>query len=112
MIAARIGHTALTWDVLARPDQLAVAIEDCASLGFQGIETGGRVYDWWHQARPGELQSRLEAAGLTLVCLFHAGDWSDAETAPGLRRDGERWAAAVAEAGGEILMLVPGRVTT
>lgn len=107
-MARRIGHTALTWDVLARPDQLALAIDDCASLGFQGIETGGRVYDWWQQERPGELQPRLEAAGLTLVCLFHGGDWLDPAAAAGLRRDGERWAVAVGESGGDVLMLVPG----
>lgn len=108
MMAAQIGHTALTWDVLARPDQLAAAIEDCSRLGFQGIETGGRVYDWWQQERPGELHPRLEAAGLTLVCLFHGGDWLDPAAVPGLRRDGRRWAAAVRESGGEVLMLVPG----
>jgi inosose dehydratase len=107
-VKVRIGHTALTWDVLNRPDQLAVAITDCASLGYQGIETGGRVFDWWERERPGELRRLLEEAGLTLVCLFQSGAWTDPAAVTGLLDDGERWAGAVAGAGGEVLMLVPG----
>jgi inosose dehydratase len=108
MLDVRIGHTALTWDVLARPERLADAIHDCASLGYQGIETGGRVYDWWEQERPGELRPLLDAVGLTLVCLFESGDWTDRSAAPKLLEDGRRWADAVRTHGGEILMLVPG----
>jgi sugar phosphate isomerase/epimerase len=107
MVAARIGHTALTWDGPARPDQRAVALTECADLGYQGIETGGRLYDRWRRERPGELRRRLDAAGPTLVCLGQGGEWTDSAAKAALLRDGEQWTAAVAEAGGETLMLVP-----
>jgi len=106
-VDVRIGHTALTWDVLARPERLSEAIADCASLGFEGIETGGRVYDWWERERPGELRQLLEEANLRLTCLFEFGTWTDPASAPALLEDAERWANAVHSLGGSMLMLVP-----
>jgi inosose dehydratase len=105
----RVGHTALTWDVLSQPDQLAVAIADCAALGFAGTETGGRVYDWWCEQRPGELERLLAQADVVLACLFQFGDWTEVTAAPGLLADGRRWAEALTRLGGDVLMLVPGR---
>lgn len=108
MLDVRIGHTALTWDVLAQPEKLADAIRDCAAVGYQGIETGGRVYDWWELERPGELQRMLADAGLPIVGLFQFGDWTDPDAALALLADAARWSNAVRALGGEILMLVPG----
>ncbi len=109
MLNVRIGHTALTWNVQNEPERLAEAIQDCASIGYRGTETGGRIYDWWQKERPGELRSILADNGVTMVCLFHIGDWTDPEMASNLIEAGRRWAEAVQSLGGEILMLVPGR---
>lgn len=109
MLTVRIGHTALTWNVLQEPARLAEAIRDIATLGFQGTETGGRVYDWWERERPGELRRRLADAGLAMACLFQFGDWTDPAAAPALLTDAQRWAEAVQDLGGNVLMLVPGR---
>jgi len=109
MLRARIGHTALTWDVFREPARLAEAIRDCAALGYAGTETGGRIYDWWEEHRPGELPRLLANYGVTLACLFHIGDWTEAAAGPALLDDSRRWAEAVARLGGDILMLVPGR---
>lgn len=108
MLEVRIGHTALTWDVLDRPAKLGEAIRDCAALGYQGIETGGRVYDWWERERPGQLQRLLAGAELHMVGLFQSGEWIDPDAAPTLRADAARWAEALRTLGGDILMLVPG----
>ena len=108
MLGARIGHTALTWNVLAEPARLAEAVRDCAALGYAGTETGGRVYDWWERERPGELARLLADAGVTLACLFQPGDWIDPAAAPALLDEGRRLAAAVRGLGGDVLMLVPG----
>ncbi len=103
-----IGHTALTWDVFAHPENVATAIQDCAQLGFAGTETGGRLYDWWERERPGELQRLLTAAGVTMVCLFESGDWTEQTSTGGLLEDARRWSEAVRALDGSVLMLVPG----
>lgn len=108
-MSLRIGHTALTWDVFAHPERLADCLRDCAELGYRGTETGGRIFDWWEENRPGELGNLMLDHDVTLVCLFQIGDWTDPAAAPRLREDGQRWAEAVHYYGGEILMLVPGR---
>jgi inosose dehydratase len=109
MLHAPIGHTALTWDVFREPARLAEAIHDCAELGYAGTETGGGIYDWWEQHRPGELRRLLADHGVTMTCLFEFGDWTEAAAAPQLLADGQRWAEAVRDFGGSILMVVPGR---
>lgn len=109
MLTVRIGHTALTWNVLQEPARLAEALRETAALGFQGTETGGRVYDWWERERPGELRRRLAEAGLVMACLFQSGDWTDPAAAPALLSEARRWAEAVQDLGGNVLMLVPGR---
>jgi inosose dehydratase len=108
MLNVRLGHTALTWDVLAQPDRLSEAIADCADLGFAGTETGGFVYDWWERERPGELKQRLRERGVVMACLFEFGDWIDPAASGELLEQGRRWAAAVKDLGGDVLMLVPG----
>jgi sugar phosphate isomerase/epimerase len=108
MLNVRIGHTALTWDVLSNPANLNEAIRDCADLGFAGTETGGFVVDWWERERPGELRQLLRGHGVEMACLFEFGDWIDPEVAGVLIEDGRRWAHAVQTLGGNILMLVPG----
>lgn len=104
----RIGHTALTWDVFARPENLAEAIRDCAALGFAGTETGGRLYDWWERERPGELKRILDQGGVTMACLFQSGNWTERDGVSVLLEDARRWADAVKALGGSVLMLVPG----
>jgi inosose dehydratase len=104
----RIGHTALTWNVLAEPERLGEAIRDCAELGFAGTETGGFVYDWWERERPGELKRHLGEHNVAMVCLFEFGDWIEPAAESGLIEDGRRWATAVKELGGDVLMVVPG----
>jgi inosose dehydratase len=104
----RIGHTALTWDVFAHPENLADAIRDIGELGFAGTETGGRLYDWWERERPGALKDLLHQAGIVMACLFESGDWTEPEAAQSLLEDARRWSNAVCELGGSILMLVPG----
>ncbi|MBI2939281.1 MAG: TIM barrel protein, partial [Chloroflexi bacterium] len=74
-----------------------------------GRSRKGRIYDWWEKERPGELKRTLQEHGVTMACLFQAGEWTEREAATGLLADAERWAAAVADLGGNILMLVPGR---
>ncbi|HKG27468.1 MAG TPA: sugar phosphate isomerase/epimerase [Thermomicrobiales bacterium] len=108
MLNVRIGHTALTWNVLEEPDRLTEAIRDCAELGFAGTETGGFVYDWWEQERPGELRRQLQDHGVVMACLFEFGDWIDPAATGGLVESGRRWATGVQELGGQVLMLVPG----
>jgi sugar phosphate isomerase/epimerase len=103
MIDAKIGHTALTWGVAADPSRLEAAIRDCARLGYAGTETGGKTFDWWEQERPGRLRALLDAAGLTLAGLYLGGDWTNAATVPALLEAAHRWAAALAEFGGEML---------
>jgi inosose dehydratase len=105
----KIGHTLLTWDVFQHPENLELGIADLAELGYAGTETGGTLYDWWEQQRPGQLRSSLRAADLPMVTLFQSGDWIDPAAADGLVEDARRWSAAVADLGGQMLMLVPGR---
>jgi inosose dehydratase len=108
MLKVRIGHTALTWGYFADPAQLADAIRDCADLGYAGTETWGGTYDWWERERPGELRRLLADQGVVMACLFLFGDWIDPAATDALLADGQRWADAVQELGGNILMLVPG----
>src|SRR5438128_1629540 len=108
MLNAKIGHTALTWNVLDDPPRLADAIRDVAQLGFAGTETGGFIYDWWERKRPGELKRILAEHGIVMVTLFQFGDWTEPGTEQQLVETADRWATAVKELGGEMLMLVPG----
>ncbi len=104
----KIGHTLLTWDVFAHPENIERGIRDIAALGFAGTETGGSLYDWWEQHRPGQLKQILEDAGIPMVTLFHSGDWTEAAEEGRLLEDARRWSAAIADLRGEMLMLVPG----
>ncbi len=108
MLNARVGHTLLTWDVFAHPENIEQGIRDIAELGFAGTETGGGLYDWWERNRPGELKRILQEAGIPMVTLFHSGNWLDPEAEGKLLEDARRWSVAVGELGGAMLMLVPG----
>ena len=104
---AKIGHSALTWNVLADPPRLEETIRDCAEIGFTGTETGGFVYDWWERERPGDLKRSLpdqvgDGMSLRVRRLDRSrrrsrfeGEWT--ALGPGSRS----WAASM-------LMLVPG----
>ena len=105
---SKIGHSALTWNVLNDPPQLETTIGDCADLGFAGTETGGFVFDWWVKERPGQLKQLLANHGQAMGCLFEFGDWIDPAALPELQESGRRWATGVQELGGSMLMLVPG----
>ncbi len=105
----RIGHTLLTWDVFAHPENIEAGIRDVAELGFAGTETGGALYDWWEEHRPGQLKRILREAGIPMVTLFHSGDWTDPSARPDLLEKARRWSSALKDLGGEMLMLVPGR---
>jgi len=107
-MAARVGHTALTWDTLDDPAKLEACIRDCAELGFAGTETAGMVYEAWEERWPGRLKQILDEHGVELVCLFQFGEWTSKEAAPALIREGRRYAEAVKELGGSVLMVVPG----
>ncbi|HLH74552.1 MAG TPA: TIM barrel protein [Chloroflexota bacterium] len=109
MLNVKVGHTLLTWDVFAHPENIETGIRDIAELGFAGTETGGALYDWWEQNRPGQLKQILQKAGIPMVTLFHSGEWTDPKARPDLLERARRWSAAVKELGGEMLMLVPGR---
>jgi inosose dehydratase len=108
MLNVRVGHTALTWNVLDEPAQLTEAVRDCAELGFAGTETGGFVYDWWEHERPGQIRQLLRDHGVVMACLFEFGDWIEPSAAAALLESGRRWSIGVQELGGQILMLVPG----
>jgi inosose dehydratase len=108
MLNVKIGHSALTWNVLDNPENLSDTIADCAEIGFAGTETGGSVYDWWEKERPGELKQSLDEHGVVMACLFHFGNWIDPDEREALLENGRRWANGVQELGGNILMLVPG----
>ena len=108
MPAWRIGHTALTWEVLSKPERLEEALRDCAELGYAGTETGGRVYDWYSRERPGQFEALLKRYGVSMVCLFQFGLWTDPSQQQSLVEEGKRWADALKAMGGEVLMLVPG----
>jgi len=108
MPAWRIGHTALTWEVLSKPERLEEALRDCAELGYAGTETGGRIYDWYQRERPGEFETLLKRYGVKMACLFHSGAWTDPAQQPTLVADGKRWAEALKSFGGDVLMVVPG----
>ena len=82
MLNVRIGHTLLTWDVFANPSNIERGIRDIADLGFAGTETGGSLYDWWEQNRPGDLKRILGDAGIPMVTLFQFGEWTDPEAGP------------------------------
>jgi len=105
----KIGHTLLTWDVFAHPENIERGIRDIAVLGFTGTETGGSLYDWWEQHRPGQLKRILQDSEIPMVTLFHSGNWTEPEEEGRLLADARRWSDAIAELGGEMLMLVPGR---
>src|SRR5262245_4953859 len=105
----KIGHTLLTWDVFAHPENIEQGIRDIAELGFAGTETGGMLYDWWEAKRPDQLPRILREAGIPMVTLFESGEWTDEEAAPKLLEDARRWSEAIANLGGAMLMLVPGR---
>jgi inosose dehydratase len=109
MLNVKIGHTLLTWDVFAHPENIEQGIRDIAELGFAGTETGGMLYDWWEAKAPGQLQRILREAGIPMVTLFESGEWTDEEAAPKLLEDARRWSEAIANLGGAMLMLVPGR---
>lgn len=108
MDAWRIGHTSLTWDVLAKPFQLEAALRDCAELGYAGTETGGFIYDWFAREQPGEFEKLLDRYGVKMACLFQSGPWTDPTKSEALVADGTRWAEALEKMNGEVLMLVPG----
>ena len=108
MLNVKIGHTALTWNVLSDPPRLLDAIRDCAELGFAATETGGFIYDWWERERPGELKRILADYGIPLLTLFQFGDWTEPGTEETLVDTADRWSTAVRDLGGEMLMLVPG----
>ena len=105
----KIGHTLLTWDAFAHPENIERGIRDIAGLGFAGTETGGSLYDWWEQRRPGQLGRILRDSGIPMVTLFHSGDWTAPDGERRLLEDARRWSTAIAGLGGEMLMLVPGR---
>ena len=105
----KIGHTLLTWDVFAHPENIEQGIRDIAGLGFAGTETGGSLYDWWEEHRPGQLKRILQDNGIPMVTLFHSGNWTEPEEEGRLLADARRWSDAAAELGGAMLMLVPGR---
>jgi inosose dehydratase len=109
VINAKIGHTLLTWDVFAHPENIEAGIRDIGELGFAGTETGGMLYDLWEERRPGQLKRVLRETGIPMVTLFHSGEWTDREAEPRLLESARRWSAAVKDLGGEMLMLVPGR---
>lgn len=109
MLNAKYGHTLLTWDVFAHPENIEQGIWDIANLGFAGTETGGGLFDWWEQNRPGQLKRILKEAGIPMVTLFHSGDWFDPGLENQLLEQARRWSAEIKEMGGEMLMLVPGR---
>lgn len=109
MLNVRIGHTLLTWDVFANPANIEQGIRDIADLGFAGTETGGGLYDWWEQNRPGDLKRILGDAGIPMVTLFQFGEWTDPGAGPELLESARRWSGAIKDLGGEMLMLVPGR---
>jgi inosose dehydratase len=109
MLNPKIGHTLLTWDVFAHPENIETGIRDIAELGFAGTETGGGLYDWWEQNRPGQLKRILREAGIPMVTLFESGEWTDPAAEPGLIENARRWSASIKDLGGEMLMLVPGR---
>ena len=104
----KLGHTLLTWDVFAHPEQIERGIRELAALGFAGTETGGALYDWWEQHRPGQLARILREAEIPMVTLFQSGDWTDPARERSLLEAARRWSGAVAELGGTMLMLVPG----
>ncbi len=105
----KIGHTLLTWDVFAHPENIERGIRDIAGLGFAGTETGGSLYDWWEQHCPGQLKRILHDSEIPMVTLFHSGNWTEPEEEDRLLADARRWSNAIAELGGAMLMLVPGR---
>jgi inosose dehydratase len=109
MLNVKLGHTLLTWDVFANPANIEQGIRDIAALGFAGTETGGVLYDWWEQNRPGQIKRILREAGIPMVTLFQFGEWTDKEAEPELLENARRWSASIKELGGEMLMLVPGR---
>jgi inosose dehydratase len=108
-MTVKIGHTLLTWDVFKNPANIEQGIRDIAELGFAGTETGGGLYDWWEQNRPGELARILREVGIPMVTLFHSGEWTNRDAEPELLEKARRWSGAIKEMGGEMLMLVPGR---
>src|SRR5207244_9916698 len=95
MLSVKIGHTLLTWDVFANPANIERGICDIAELGFAGTETGGGLYDWWEEHRPGELKRILREAGIPMVTLFQFGEWTDSATEPALVENARRWSVAV-----------------
>jgi inosose dehydratase len=108
MMHPKIGHSALTWNVLADPPRLENAIQDCAEIGFSGTETGGFVFDWWEKERTGQLKQKLADHDQVMGCLFEFGDWIDPDQVASLKESSKRWADGVQELGGNVLMLVPG----
>jgi inosose dehydratase len=108
MLDVRIGHTALTWNYFAEPERLTEAIKDCSELGYAGTETWGGTHDWWEREHPGALRALLRDHSIVMACLFQFGDWVDPSAEAVLVAEGRRWAAAVKELGGDVLMLVPG----
>jgi len=104
----KLGHTLLTWDVFAHPENIERGIREIAALGFVGTETGGALYDWWERERPGQLARIVRDAGIPLVTLFQSGAWTDPAADQSLLEDARRWSGAVAALGGAMLMLVPG----
>ena len=109
MLNVRIGHTLLTWDVFAHPENIETGIRDAAELGFAGVETGGQLYDWWEKNRPGQLKSILHDVGIPMVTLFQSGEWTDPEAEGSILENARSWSEAIRGMGGEMLMLVPGR---
>lgn len=109
MLNVRIGHTLLTWDVFAHPENIETGIRDAAELGFAGVETGGQLYDWWEKNRPGQLKSILHDVGIPMVTLFQSAEWTDPEVEGSILENARSWSEAIRGMGGEMLMLVPGR---
>lgn len=105
---SKLGHTLLTWDVFAHPENIEQGIRDIAALGFAGTETGGALYDWWEQNRPGQLKRIVRDVGIPMVTLFQSGIWTDPGEEAALVENARRWSDAIPEMGGEMLMLVPG----
>jgi inosose dehydratase len=106
MMTSKIGHTALVW-TFDDIDNFRHAVQKCGELGFRGTEIAGNLYD---QMAPNKADVRalLDASDVTLAAMFQFGDWTEPGVAPEMVDTAKRWADAIAEIGGSILVVVPG----
>jgi inosose dehydratase len=101
----KIGHTGITWGI---PGDVEQAYRDTAELGYLGFETFGRTILEWNE-KPGGYRALVERNGIPTGAAYCGKTWIDPASGADDMAAARREAEALAEIGGQTLVLACGR---